>query len=187
MHLGERFWASVTYVVNFITLTPFDNGGANNQAPLLPVSDVLAVQVTAVPTPLIPISDASVVQAAVLSTPAAQEWTPGPIFEPPSGNPPKGGEGHDFKCDYSNMRDYTNCSTPDNRGCWLRNEKTLHEYNISTNYEDIKETPTGILREYHLDVTDGIINADGILFKDAKLFNSVYPGPWIEACWGDVR
>lgn len=168
MHFGERFWTSITYVVNFITLTPFENGGANNQAPLLPVSDVSVVQTTPVPTPAV----------AMLE--------PGPIFDPPGRDRRSDGEGAGFQCDYSAMAGFKQCSSRDNRGCWLKNS-TGFEYNISTNYEDTNLTPIGIHRTYYLNVTDGWVNADGINFTEAKLFNNTYPGPWIEACWGDVR
>jgi hypothetical protein len=60
-----------------------------------------------------------------------------PVFEPPSG--PKG-----FTCDYSAMADgWKPCSTPQNRGCWLRSSSG-EEYNITTDYE--KKMPIGITR-----------------------------------------
>lgn len=102
-----------------------------------------------------------------------------PHFRPPAGDP----EDHTFVCDYPQMEGWSDCSTPDNRGCWLRHENGT-EYNISTNYE--VKFPTGITRSYTLNVTDMTIHADGIPFKEGKVFNATYPGPWIEACWGDV-
>ena len=109
---------------------------------------------------------------------------PGPIFKPPSGKPH--GDGSDFMCDYSKMVGYDNCSTPEDRTCWLINRETGHQFNISTDYEN--ERPKGIHRYYELDVTDDTsINADGVDFDAAKLFNRQYPGPWLQACWGDVR
>lgn len=109
----------------------------------------------------------------------------GPIFKPPGGR--LTGPGSDFTCDYTRMSGWSNCSTPFNRGCWLRNDETGEEFNISTNYEDTNQTPIGIHRTYYLDITDGWYNADGLNFTQAKLFNGTYPGPWIQACWGDVR
>ena len=106
----------------------------------------------------------------------------GPIFKPPGGR--LKGPGSDFLCDYSNMLGWTSCSTPENRQCWLRNKATGQEFNLSTNYEDI--TPTGIVRHYELDIADDWINADGLNFTEGKVFNGQYPGPWIQACWGDV-
>ncbi|KAJ4192983.1 hypothetical protein NW767_010513 [Fusarium falciforme] len=102
-----------------------------------------------------------------------------PIFRPPAANP---GD-HDFVCDYSAMEGWFPCSIPENRECWLRN-KDGQEFNIHTNYE--KFAPVGITRHYTLNITDGTFNADGQPFKTAKLFNESYPGPWLEACWGDT-
>ena len=104
----------------------------------------------------------------------------GPIFRPPGGY-----RDSDFQCDYSNMPGFTSCSTAENRSCWLRNSKTGSEYNINTNYEDTNLTPVGVHRTYYLNITDTAVNADGLNFPYGKLFNSTYPGPWIQACWGD--
>jgi FtsP/CotA-like multicopper oxidase with cupredoxin domain len=30
------------------------------------------------------------------------------------------------------------------------------------------------------------INGDGVINPDGKVFNQSYPGPWIQACWGDT-
>jgi hypothetical protein len=101
------------------------------------------------------------------------------VFRPPAADP----SDHDFVCDYRAMEGWFPCSIPENRECWLRN-KDGHEFNIHTNYE--KLAPVGITRNYTLNITEGSINADGQPFTDAKLFNKQYPGPWLEACWGDV-
>lgn len=137
----------------------------------------------------------SFLTASPLSGPALQQQDPllipsnggheasfkGPIFKPPGGRP--SGPGSDFQCDYSNMPGFVSCSTPENRSCWLRNEKTGFEYNVRTNYEQL--TPVGVHRTYYLNLTDTSVNADGLDFPHGKLFNSTYPGPWIQACWGD--
>jgi len=102
-----------------------------------------------------------------------------PVFRPPAANP----NDHDFECDYSAMEGWFPCSIAENRECWLRN-KDGREFNIHTNYE--KLAPVGISRNYTLNITEGSINADGQPFAKAKLFNQTYPGPWLEACWGDV-
>ena len=85
------------------------------------------------------------------------------------------------------MHGYEACNS-EHRSCWLRNKETGHEYNITSNYEDpsLKGTPLGVTREYTLVVEDGRINADGIWANSAKLVNGSYPGPWIQACWGDT-
>ena len=46
--------------------------------------------------------------------------------------------------------------------------------------------PLGITRNYTLELTDGWWDADGLNFTAAKLFNNKYPGPWLQACWGDT-
>ncbi|TQN66714.1 Laccase [Colletotrichum shisoi] len=100
-----------------------------------------------------------------------------PIFAPPGSNI------DGFVCNYTLMTGFKPCGTPEDRSCWLRNSDTGEEYNISTDYET--KMPTGITRVYHLNVTDGYINANGLDFYEAKLFNDLWPGPLIEACWGD--
>ena len=101
-----------------------------------------------------------------------------PSFRPP-GAPKK-----DIVCKYPKMVGWEDCSTEENRGCWLRQTSTGKEYNISTDYD--KDAPIGILREYWLTLDPGKVDADGMVFDQATLFNNSYPGPWIEACWGDT-
>lgn len=157
MHFIESFWTSVTYVVSFLTLSPVIGPDGGGQVPLLLDS----------------------------SNSLHHGLHRGPVFKPPGGA--RRGPGSKFTCDYSNMVGWVDCSTPDNRGCWLRNKTTGNEYNISTNYEDTNQTPIGITRHYSLNITDQWINADGLNFTEGKIFNDMYPGPWIQACWGDVR
>ena len=104
-----------------------------------------------------------------------------PIFEPP--NAPEHGE---FICKYPDLPDYEFCSEHDDRGCWLRPKDPYSgkpTYNISSDYENI--FPKGITRKYVLDITNETLYPDGCKNSEAKLFNASYPGPWIEACWGD--
>ena len=89
-----------------------------------------------------------------------------------------------FQCNYPTMIGWESCSTPTNRECWLRRTSDGKQYDIHTNYED--EMPLGITRNYTLELTDGSWDADGLNFTAAKLFNNTYPGPWIQACWGDT-
>ncbi|KXJ91823.1 multicopper oxidase-domain-containing protein [Microdochium bolleyi] len=86
-----------------------------------------------------------------------------------------------FKCHYPKMEGWTDCSTPENRSCWLRHSNGS-EFNIWTDYE--RYAPIGVDRNYTLDIARGTINTDG-METHASLFNDTYPGPWIEACWGD--
>ncbi|KAI9765211.1 MAG: hypothetical protein M1840_007703 [Geoglossum simile] len=69
-------------------------------------------------------------------------------------------------------------NSPKNRSCWFGN------FDISTDYEVI--TPdTGKVREYTLVIGNSVIAPDGYLFP-AMLINGTYPGPTIEADWGDT-
>ncbi|KAL9126844.1 MAG: hypothetical protein Q9217_004171 [Psora testacea] len=108
---------------------------------------------------------------------------PGPIFSPPNSSP-------NFACDYSAMRGWKHTAGVGARNQWL--EKPISEedptggiYNVFTNYD--LYAPVGITRKYHLNVTDQMINADGVAREEGgKVFNGQYPGPWLEACWGDT-
>ncbi|KAN0068546.1 Multicopper oxidase domain containing protein [Elaphomyces granulatus] len=104
-----------------------------------------------------------------------------PIFLPP--NAP---EGSKFVCQYPELTGYESCGNPKDQGCWLRPKDPksgLKEYNIHTDYEN--NYPKGILRKYTLDVTRKTLYPDGCKNDQCKVFNDVYPGPWIRACWGD--
>ncbi|MCJ1467290.1 hypothetical protein MMC07_005914 [Pseudocyphellaria aurata] len=130
-----------------------------------------------------------------------------PIFNPPSG--PEDPEST-FKCDYSALgSQWVPCSTPGDRKCWLAGPAGKR-FDINSDYETIY--PTGITRkvhkifpsinhcvdlakdlidmifsQYHLIVNENTtLDADGLVMPYAKLFNNTYPGPWIQACWGDI-
>jgi hypothetical protein len=110
--------------------------------------------------------------------------TPDVLTRPPIYTPP-GSNDKTFKCDYlTNMGpDWVDCR--EIPGCWLRNKKTGYTYDVSIDYEDVR--PIGITRNYTLIVTDGhTMNQDGINFTEGKLFNNTFPGPLLEACWGDT-
>jgi hypothetical protein len=104
----------------------------------------------------------------------------GPVFTPPGAQPDSEWQG--FKCEYPDMVGWEYCGRAD-RTCWLKNPY-MGQFDINTNYEALR--PHGIVRNYTLNVTDGTWNTDGQRFNNAKLFNNTYPGPWIQACWGDV-
>ena len=103
----------------------------------------------------------------------------GPIFYAPGAS-----KDDPFQCQYPTMVGWEFCSTPTDRKCWLRRTSDLKQYDINTNYED--DMPVGIPRNYTLELNDGWWDADGLNFTAAKLFNHTYPGPWIQACWGDT-
>ena len=104
------------------------------------------------------------------------DYGPGPIFHPPNSS-------HKFECDYTEHHpDLKQCSTPQDRGCWLRGINGTG-FNISTDYEN--KTPRGRVRKYELEVSEMVLAPDGFKNIRGKVFNKMYPGPWIEACWGD--
>jgi hypothetical protein len=122
-----------------------------------------------------------VLQVPLTGSPVVPQAPQGPIFEHP--NAP---EHKQFMCEYPDLPDYEFCSASDARDCWLKPKDPnsgLPTYDIHTNYEDL--FPKGITRKYVLDITNETIYPDGCINTEAKLFNATYPGPWIEACWGD--
>lgn len=170
MRLTERAWAAVVEFVAWISptvLDPFNEFGGLQR----PFLDSLEWSVG--PSDLIP-------GAFTKSKPHVGDDKPeDPVFKPPTGRP----EDDKFRCDYRSMKEWRPCSTPSNRECWLRHPDG-REFNVLTDYE--REAPVGIQRNYTLVLNDGWINADGRNFTAAKLFNDTYPGPWIQACWGDT-
>ncbi|KAH7121144.1 multicopper oxidase [Dendryphion nanum] len=84
-------------------------------------------------------------------------------------------------CEYPDG--WVGCNTDSNRGCWVR-DPTGKEYNITTDYET--EWPIGKERTYNLTINESTWNGDGTPKNFAQLINGVYPGPLIQACWGDT-
>ncbi|ENH74886.1 Laccase-2 [Fusarium oxysporum f. sp. cubense race 1] len=103
-----------------------------------------------------------------------------PYFDSPSG-PDQ--DGKVFTCNYTDLKGWKPCTTADDRSCWLKGPYGQN-FTINTDYENF--WPIGITREYHLNVTDQSINGDGVDNPFGKVFNGKYPGPWIQACWGDL-
>ncbi|KAK4192346.1 putative laccase precursor [Podospora australis] len=101
---------------------------------------------------------------------------------------PVGAPGN-FRCHYPHLDPATweSCNTADRRSCWIRSRQPgsdgrFYGYDIHSDYENA--APIGIPRYYTLDVAKHVIYPDGYP-KNAILFNGTYPGPRIEACWGD--
>ncbi|KUJ17363.1 uncharacterized protein LY89DRAFT_746907 [Mollisia scopiformis] len=116
MKLVERFWTAVTYALSLSSFPSFHEYGIQ-QKPLF--GDI--------PSSLI--------------RPARH----GPIFYPPGRRPR--GDGSEFMCKYANMgAERTNCSTPEDRSCWLKSEKTGRRFDINTDYEIL--APEGVLCQY---------------------------------------
>ncbi|MCJ1470910.1 hypothetical protein MMC07_009558 [Pseudocyphellaria aurata] len=121
-----------------------------------------------------------------LQQPDHQQSLPGYSPHGPRFTPPNRPENRDLiiKCEYPSLgAEWTNCSTPEDRACWLK-KSTGEKFDIHTDYE--YDYPEGITRKYDLVVSNTTLNADGLVMPHAKLFNNKYPGPWIQACWGDI-
>ena len=115
--------------------------------------------------------------------------SPGYGYGAPRFTAPSSSRGISFECDYSafDHGNWTSCSWGDNRTCWLRNREDRKKvFDINSNYEDPDKVPKGTLREYVLDIAKKELNLDGITMKNGVVFNNTYPGPWIQACWGDT-
>ncbi|KAN0078973.1 Multicopper oxidase domain containing protein [Elaphomyces granulatus] len=154
-------WTGILYVFDLITLSP-------ERSKPLPEAPLPAVSVSNVPTPVSEIPH------------KFDDDTPLP---PIVGVPRREGA---FECPYPDMIDFENCHGPGSRGCWLYNPDTGEEYNITTDYDDPTKVPKGIVREFWLQISDMPISPDGVTMEHGKVFNRTYPGPWIEACWGDT-
>jgi hypothetical protein len=180
MKLVERFWATINIVVSWLTLSPIESS-SGLQYPIIP--DIHNI----------PVVNLYNVDPELQYRQADDGG--GPVFKPPTGRPIEF-KGGDLECEYPTLgSDWYPCSTKDNRGCWLKNNVTGEEYNITTDYET--KWPPGIIRNYTIVLSNKTINADGINFPFGKVFsfdfpngkefNGTFPGPWIQACWGDVR
>lgn len=90
-------------------------------------------------------------------------------------------------CQYPAMKGYQSCNGPYSRSCWLKKPSSpqplFSDFNIETPYEE--KWPTGVHREFWINVSDHTISPDGYLKPEGKVINNTYPGPLIEACWGD--
>ena len=103
----------------------------------------------------------------------------GPSFRAPN-SPPE----NQFLCDYSAMgARYQPCTSEDDRGCWFKDTQGGEDFNVTTDYE--KRWPNGTTRRYALNVTNMQLQPDGVVMPFGMVFNSTYPGPWLQACWGD--
>jgi hypothetical protein len=104
-----------------------------------------------------------------------------PIF-----NPPDDLEDTPFRCEYPDYPEkdgWVSCNTKTDRQCWLRNTRTGERFDINTDYESTG--PKGIVRQYYLELADSKRNPDGFGSLPVQLFNDSFPGPRLQACWGD--
>lgn len=100
----------------------------------------------------------------------------GPTFRP--SNSPTG-----ITCSYPDLQDYVACNSEEDRSCWLKSKFDRPSWDINTDYE--AAWPRGITREYYLEISEQALSPDGYVKSLGLLVNGTYPGPVIEACWGD--
>ncbi|CCC12082.1 unnamed protein product [Sordaria macrospora k-hell] len=62
---------------------------------------------------------------------------------------------------------------------------SFHPEGATEGFKYDNYAPVGIQRHYYLDIAKHTIAPDGNP-REARLFNGTYPGPLIEACWGDT-
>ncbi|KAI2964954.1 CAZyme family AA1 [Aspergillus niger] len=96
-----------------------------------------------------------------------------------------------FTCQYPGLKNKYIALPDGNQSLWLQPlEKDIQDeqYDIDTDYE-IK-APTGVIRDVYVNVTklasDKALKPDGVAFPEGKYINGSYPGPRIQACWGDT-
>ena len=166
MKLFEQIWTTITCVTNWLTFSSFDSTDHWQQPLALQSGEPFKLDH--------PFPDGAAT--------AAEAY--GPIFTPPTARVAPY-DGYDYTCNYTAMTGYKYCSTEQDRGCWLHNPTTGERFDIYTDYET--KTPIGIDRYYTLVANDLFpINADGQWADFGKVFNHTFPGPWVQACWGDT-
>ncbi|KAJ9138645.1 Multicopper oxidase [Pleurostoma richardsiae] len=130
----------------------------------------------------------------VAQKPFLEDSSQSPLLSPPSTPVTFHPEGSSpgFTCVYPELekQGWISCNTETTRDCWLRDPASVYsdysQIDINTDYENPDDTPQGITREYWLNVTGDVeVTADGFLKTSGKTFNDTYPGPLLEACWGD--
>lgn len=152
MHLSTKIWSCLSYVASILNFSAIDQD--HSQHPLGS-------------------HNVHVRPSTGLGLSTAADY---PIFLPPGWRPDV--DEKPFVCEYPEMKGWSDCSWK-NRECWLVHENGT-TLDIKTNYEDIM--PVGKVRDYVFNITDkGIIDADGLPFKNAKLVNGTYPGPYLQA------
>ncbi|KAF9888532.1 hypothetical protein FE257_008639 [Aspergillus nanangensis] len=111
-----------------------------------------------------------------------EPWVP-PGALPDPGDP----NSEPIKCDYRAMVPFGyQPSYPKGHDQWIPHQKFQDlDYNITTDY-DVR-TPNGTTREYHITVNESDAQIwDGRQSNTRALADGKYPGPWIQACWGDT-
>lgn len=73
------------------------------------------------------------------------------------------------------------CNTADNRACWT------DDFNIQTDYETSTPPAGSSPRTFNWEITerDNYETADGRVLPKVMLINGQFPGPTLQANWGD--
>ncbi|KAK0712929.1 multicopper oxidase-domain-containing protein [Lasiosphaeria miniovina] len=95
------------------------------------------------------------------------------------------GASRGFQCRYPflDAQTWEACNTNNSRSCWLQ-YKQAEQDGSRYGYDIFTDCECADLIMYTFDVANKVIYPDGVA-KNAILFNSQYPGPMVEACWGD--
>lgn len=172
MRFLDSWWASLVYLCDFSTLSTWSDRYVHQETiQVIPAAGSAA--------------DGPVFRPHLSSSDKIDlAEKPGIISPPYSGVPIVDYPGNEIQCNYSSIfPEWKPCNDPTNRGCWLKNRNGT-EFNITTDYENL--TPQGITRKYVLDIATKALAPDGVPMAHGKVFNGSYPGPWIQACWGDT-
>ncbi|KAK0636757.1 multicopper oxidase-domain-containing protein [Bombardia bombarda] len=172
----EAVWTSIVQVFNVLTFSSPGEGEVS-QIPLtdsIPASKDVPFEVHYSNDDVVPLRTGGV-EYSYMST-------DGPIVGTPKN--PQDGAGGGLNCHYPAMPEFEPCFSPENRGCWLKSD--TRTIDINTDYEDPDLVPKGKVRNFYLEVSEQPISPDGTTMEHGKVFNRTYPGPWIEACWGDT-
>ncbi|KAK3690299.1 multicopper oxidase-domain-containing protein [Podospora appendiculata] len=95
------------------------------------------------------------------------------------------GSSPNFQCEYDlDPSTWLPCNKANDRNCWIKKRDDPPRYNILTDYEDPHAVPKGKVREYWLTV-DNVTLTPAFVSREGRAFNGTYPGPKLEACWGD--
>ncbi|KAK4118010.1 multicopper oxidase [Parathielavia appendiculata] len=202
-------WTSIVQVFNVLTFSsPEEISGTPVQTPLV-VDDDIALHFE--PGPKIPVVQTESGEFFHGDTRLVQEYSSGMVYDPNEfkdvplrackeeasyvfkgspviitpRNPQEGRPDCRLKCHYPTMKGWEPCYSAQNRSCWLRKNRTNEIIDINTDYEDAAAVPVGKIRRFYLEVSEQPISPDGTTMEHGKIFNRMYPGPWIEACWGD--
>ncbi|VBB84489.1 Putative laccase precursor [Podospora comata] len=204
-------WTSIVQVFNFFTF-PSSGGDSDvsSQKPLIPHTDPEQPQF--VTAKIIPITKNEFGEYYHGDRLMVQEYSSGMVYHPDDykdvplrtggversfmykehpivGTPKNGQEGEEggLNCHYPYMKNWQPCYGPENRTCWLEaTDGSGKRIDIDTDYENASLVPFGKTRYYHFDISEEPISPDGMTMEHGKVFQRRYPGPWIEACWGDT-